>query len=461
MMEKEMKEVFEKISLSEQEKGKLWEQITEKHQEKKRKKHRLVPAAAVLVLFFMGMGIYAASSENVIQAVKVLFGGRQEQQRKEEVSAEKSIIQEIWEVSYYNGSAPKILLYTEKRLVFGNTAGLAVYDLEAGRAVFTLDLQKIGCSYIELGSSLETGCLPQGSQMVIFNEESGDVKDCYYILDLEDFSVKKQSFKSCGEERETKKRQLYKKWKQFEKEHYQDLGQIEVFRKEISTTKNMYSYFGYIRKEGGRTTASSLCLANFWNGKEQSFAVITKDLADGTGRKQSLELPQMPERKEELPEFIYTGKDPIEEAVFGYFKAEEEKEKGEVKILMPVLYGIKEKKSSVLVFLSMGYKTYYKSGMVLEENGGGRQAMRLTLKKRNGNYQVSECLKAIDGAGHIKSIEEFTKGYPKIRKRYFNGRFFEKELKKKKREMISMYAEQLDWKEAYIRNGKGKLEKIK
>ena len=89
--------------------------------------------------------------------------------------------------------------------------------------------------------------------------------------------------------------------------------------------------------------------------------------------------------------------------------------------------------------------------------------MRLTLKKRNGGYryQAAKCLEASDGSGYIKSVEEFTKGYKTIREKYFNSSLYEKKLKKKTQEMLKMYGKQLNWKEIYIRNDKGKLKKIK
>lgn len=453
-MQEELREMFEKMRPSERQREDLWEQINHKQQRGRKKRSRFLSAAVIgFLVLAAGIWIYAASPENIIQAMKALLGIEQKQEMEEMVIKEEAkaavneeIIKNVKNARKHDKMyAPRLVMCTDRLLLFANTAGMIVYDRKENKAIMTVDLQKMGCSYVEKGGYIVTGFLPKEDQLYIFNETGGKLEEVYYILDLSDVGIiEKKSFYEYEKNQRNKiKKRLYDEWKNFEKKHYQDAFNA-LQGEPVLKTGNVYNEFAFCWKNHDGRKISSL-----WIDKKDRYFMFTKDVKSGRSEKERLFLRVQDETEEMLPKFAYHGQNEILGAICDYFcedaqkKQEKEKElgiyDGEIYIPAPIIFRKIQKKKNVIVFLELAFGYYYKNGIILERTGGGMTGMRIKLRKTEQGYKVTECLSAADGSGNRKSIEDFTRGYPEITEKYFDYDMLMEKQAKMERKMYRIY----------------------
>lgn len=146
-----------------------------------------------------------------------------------------------------------------------------------------------------------------------------------------------------------------------------------------------------------------------------------------------------------LPEFVYSGNDPVMETLCAYMKEIQEDDMRNtdiedcVYIPAPVIFGTAEDGDDLLVFCNMWGYIYYRNGNMLVFESGREAAARLRLcpdEKKAGGYKVTEDLRTGEGEEYAEGIQKFCEGYPGMAKRYSSEKYDHKDVAL---EMVSSY----------------------
>lgn len=464
-MNKEMKNIFDNLTPTENDKQKIWNKIEEKIEEGKIKEkanrqgtwkragRTASAAAAILVIFFMlGLCANAATNGKVTKVLQQMVG-KEEVQEKEK--AKKEVIEETLKITQKMAVyAPEIYACTERYLVFAHLRGMVIYDRKEAAITSVVDLQEIDCNNFDTQTRF-TRILLEGENLIIFNEENKQADAIYYECslagDTKEISLTKM--KRNGKD-------LYGSWKKYKKNHYVDtfdslpsyIDKIDgLSAYEYLNTDVMYSEnsFGWEMEDGSKKQSTLLVEYNqkYSNQNEDAtYALLTLDKEGKEYQKETLKIELTLEEAEEeyLPRFQYTGEDERMAAIceMMYKKFDDSGDKGEnlpsVFIPHPVILGTVEEDGEEIVFIELNYDYFIKTGNVLEDYGGARLSARLIMTRTEEGYKVKKCEVAGDGAKNMEDINRFTKNYPEMKDAYYNY----EEPPVILQEMLQMYREE-------------------
>lgn len=456
----------------------------ENHNQKKteRKAGRKIPAiwkktvaAAVIAaaVITTGVGGNAATGGKMLRTIREMCGISQTE--KEITRQAKNIAKNQTEVY-----APEIYDINAKRVVFGTSRGLIIYDIAAEQITGTIDVQEIDCIYFNADQK-KTHVLVEDDQLVIFNTENGKPMGKYYRFDLSQTGKQPDETTLLGISASGKdSRQFAEYQKQVqkkEKSHYVDtfasMPDAYFLDKNAQKEHNiMYSENSYCWKDqAGKEYTSCLVAA----ADSDKYTLYTEQKDTKTIQKLALDLdilslPMLASRDVEkentkgdasensetftskasdgvmddtmLPQFIYSGKDQVMKAICDYMTdlaAEEYGLDNNTKVWIPGVteYGRKKTGSCLYVYGKFMNYSYKRNGKILEAVDGDTAAVRFVLKKASDGYQVIEMDQPKDGQEYAENLKELTADAPEMYEKYF-AEDKEKEEKQRK-ELIRMY----------------------
>lgn len=461
--------------------------------------------AAVLVLclaFFVCFGTVvadAASGGRVVASIREFFSIGLNEEKQKVAKETLTLPVEVY--------ASELVAVDGKFLVLANERGLLIYDRTYETMVSALDLQQIDCNYFH-AKTLITRIFLDDGKLYLFNEhvESTDneyfyneknvttaMPDFAYVYDISalyrsEYMNYNQELTSDGLIRFTyedplmltkvteKKalEEIFALWKRHE-DDFKDTFEEFQGADFLDEDNEKYDQLSYSRKaflwtdESGKKMLSCL-VAN----KDSIYQLYTK-LPDGSFVSEPLNLvvvvdhassdsvlentgrtdqsdgerrtPQTPEQKEPetLPEFVYSGDDPVMETLCAYLKEVEENEKfgslseDNVYIPAPLIFDTVEEGDDLVVFCNLWSYVFYRNGNMLVCESGGEAPARLRLvknEKKPGGYDVVEDIRGGEGSEYETEIKKFCKGYPGMEKKYFSEKYDHNDAQK---DMVSMY----------------------
>lgn len=448
------KQAFDRMNPSEEKKEELWETIV---MQKNIRKHHVqgilflkYVTAAVLLLFVItvtGLGINAATGGALASAVRQSpIGGWLGFADSEEIVDKASNIASEGMYSY----APEILYVDEEILLFGNLRGILVYDRKQDKVVGTIDTQAIDCIYFD-GGKIQTCVVKEAELVLVFNEKEGVQYGDLYQYSLSDSSGKESSVEKVPYKKGEFNR-LYALWKENQNQY------IDTFNR-FSPDNRMAFLFG--RSAGEDRYRSYSERSKQWTDEKGRKEISLLSIVGGAYRlytfspetdkwkKQDLKLEKKESSQKEaddLPEFVYTGKDPYIEPIISYFRKIDSDDPddpiSEKTVWIPefIIVDTIEKEDEVCIFGCFGSTIYIRTGALLEARGGaGSNPACVHLKRTPGGYKVIHVDRPRDGAYYSKDIRKFTKGHVGLYQKMINSISSDKEAKKARKKYLKMY----------------------
>lgn len=489
-----IRRAFEQLEPEEEQKQKMYRDIISGRQPCRKKTFRRGVAAALIAASVvvsgvgveaatgggvLGEGVFAATGQKTISAIRELCGWD---------AGSKEIADQVKTVQDVEVYAPEIFALDEKLLIFGGRGGILIYDREAGQVAATIDVQKIDSFHFNTGSQ-RTHVLRQGNALYIFNSENGKVYGNSYRYSLKNLAVKAVDAASedaegaavrelavqkvSSEKKQTQK--LYDSWAKTDQNEYEDT--FDIFEDFVQTDEQKAS-------DGVSTYSErSICWENsageemisfIWMDYEGQYHLYTKDRQTGGTTDEKILFANASEGQTEqpkdaeqpavsgetvddkepanedgnapadraLPPFRYSGDDPALKAISDYLTAEEaddDEQDGSICIPAPVIFKQVKKNGELLVFGNFYTYGYVKNGKLLEDTYGGEMPACFHLKKSGDEYTVARVDRTGDGAGYLKGIKEFTKGFPGLWRKYTN--LTNEQINQVRTEWIRMYVQ--------------------
>lgn len=143
---------------------------------------------------------------------------------------------------------------------------------------------------------------------------------------------------------------------------------------------------------------------------------------------------------EDMPEFFYSGTDPIARAACEKILADAVNifEPGQIEIANPLILLVDDSNpEDVKVFGNFNVDGYTAEGKTLMSQSGAREPAVLHLKKTDNGYTETSYVRAADGSDFDESIREFCKGYEGLADRFFDN--LEEEELNNRRKFVRMY----------------------
>ena len=429
----EYKKVFSLLELPMEEKDRIWNNIdrmiSDAGEEKKEQrncflnKHTFFFKAASVILL-LGCVFALANEITGSKLAKAIASFWNINSNSQDVISDNLDYHVTLDTCY----APEIIEYSDKRLVFGGTFGLVIYDRIRDCVTGTIDLQSIECNYFNT-DTLETRFIVKNDRLSIYNLKSKKVYGMCYEYDLsqcQDITNKTVLALEPTRIQEASQR-LEKQWKKCcvkaRKETFQ------TFNDSLSLFYGrMYSAYSRIYTDG-EGNRFAVCLVLGGTGKNELIAendsyqiiVYRKNMVSKEIQTEILNLDIFGSNVTsnsgvDLPKYKYHGDSQIEKAMVecfynnlslyeGYMYGGKEKlhdvEIGSCDVVIPsvdVVASRKEKKH-IKAIGSFCWQGYSLSGNTLYEShtGGGGIAV-IYLQVIDSQYQVEKVVHPRDGA---------------------------------------------------------------
>ncbi len=472
---------------------------------KRMKKQFSTAKAAALILsliIFTGFGTLAAdaaSGGKVLTAIREFFSIELTEEEKKLATETLALPVEIY--------ASELAAIDENFLVLANERGLLIYSREYEAIISAIDLQEIECNYFN-SQTLVTRIFQDSEKLYLFNDhvESTDNENFYgkqnitvsmpdfaYCIDLSAFyddvykDLNQESISEISVDftldisaqlsKITDRAQIeeiYGLWNA----HTTDFkNTFEEFRGAdfLDKDNRTYDESSYSRKSLLWSDSSGIkmlsCLVTdkdnnyklYTKLPNKSFMseplnlmLITEDASQASDSEKTNEIMQtkkereknpLPQYKEPklLPEFIYSGDDPVIETLCAYMKETEAdcfisaSTENSVYIPSPLILDTVEEGEDLIVFCNLWSFYFYRNGNMLVCESGKEAPARLKLhpnKEKTGGYEIVEDLRTGEGDEYAEGIKEFCEGYPGVEKKYSSDEYNHKDVEL---EMISMY----------------------
>ncbi|MBE5906126.1 MAG: hypothetical protein E7277_04920 [Lachnospiraceae bacterium] len=448
MKPEEIKLALQNIKPDDNTKEEILENIIKGKKKKKRSYRRwfsrmtVAAAASIVLIVVTTIGINGATKGAVVKAVCQMFGLSGQTKETKEV-----INQTTRDITRNMVFAPEILYLDDKMLIFAGDRGIMVYDRIEKEISHSIDFQKTDCLFWDTTTGeTHTHAFYDDGMLWVFNEKDGNKTGKFYSYLLDDnSSAKEYNDTSLWKE-------IYHKWKKIDR-NYKD-----TFTEFINDKKGF-------EEEDGEIMYSERCWC--WDSKKQgncmSFITVPSDEKGSPTEKrfvlntyniekeqmlsEDLVLPSDKKNSMALPEFEYTGDDPIIAAIVDSKVINSEAYwKSDSAVWIPgyLIYDKIEKDGSLYVFGRFWGFSYYLNGNTLMCESGGEQAARVELKKQSdGNYQIVDVKKAGDGAEYQEGIKRFCKGFRGVYEKFFEDiNNHDKRREECRKEFVKMYEEQ-------------------
>ncbi|MBE5864705.1 MAG: DUF4179 domain-containing protein [Lachnospiraceae bacterium] len=450
-----MKNSFDKLNPTEEQRVRLWEQISQEQPSKKNRWYmKATAAAAVFILCVAGVNLASggrvmaafevAAKEGVVAAIAELCG--LDKDSKEIVQQAVGIQKNGIEVY-----APEIYYLDKEMLLFGGLRGLMIYDFHQEAITATIDLQEIGCIYFN-SDTKETHVLKQGECIYVYNSENEKPMGEYYEFTPKDAQTLKLTAVAKNDEQALA--QLHAAWQTQRKKVKDtfDSMQDAYFLADGGKYGEMYSQNAYSWKDEQNQEFLSCLIVKgegeyylySANGDEvplhlEKVVAVTRQEAANDGNASDLNEPV----EEMLPEFVYSGEDEVVAAICEYLVKEEKNgyyipDADWVAIPQMQILGREEAEGELLVFGTFAISVYTRNGEILECASGGNMHGCVHLRKEDNVYQVTEVQWALDGGLFDDSLQEITANYPQYYEGLMSG-YGEGEREQLLLEMLRMY----------------------
>ena len=438
--EEMIRKAFSELSPTDAQREKIWKMIETAEKKKTVRRFRLwrtLPAAVAgaALIFGTAFSIDAATGGNVRKTVLEIIGIDQGMQ-----SVAGKIASET--TAHNTVYAPEIQYIDTRYLVFGTQRGMLLYDRKKQQQIGSIDLQSIGAIYLSADTK-KTKILVRRSkkEIIVFNEENGTAYGDYFIYSFTYRDDQELLLKEQGSDPDRLKR--YASLKQEQEEDY--LDSFSYFNK-IGIGKEALHPNDWL--EYGDYSEHALC----WNAgksvsyllsvREGEYILGTYDKASGESSFEDIHITLSDKDSasaKTVPEFIYTGDDPVMAALCAYFQ---ESTPGEIWIPSFIIYKQEKKGDEILVYGNFWSDGYLLNGYVLESPSGGERPARVHLKKTDDGYTVSSIDETGDGSEYAKGIKAFTKGHPGLYRKFFNWDKNEVLREASRKEFLQMYVRQ-------------------
>ena len=424
--------------------NKIWENINSKENQKKHWfPFRVQIQAAVLVLICFAL-IFAVFGNGItkIRSIHSLMGFW-------DVDAENDIIRNIvQETEVY---APILWECSEKTLIFATARGAVVYDRHEKQIIAVIDLQNIGCHYMNT-NTLATRAYIENNQLWIFNEKDGIANGSCYIYTIPGYSGEIQNLKPehiCDADSGH-----IEKWQQYYSGHYRsayeavkEYGLTLPFGEYGQNSKDIFLW-----TDASKKSLQSLLIIK---PQDRECLLYTYDSAADVEYKEQMNISLTEDEIQQLslsnylPEYVYTGQSAIFAAICEYLYNEERQSvlnwenkyynRPMVWIPAPVIFDIVEEDGEIKVFGNFYSFIYYKSGNTLECESGGEKPACIHIEENDEGYKVIDMEIAGDGNQYTKDIKKFCKGHPFIRLKYLNYNKVRNRVEEMRKELIKGY----------------------
>lgn len=448
------------FQLSDSKKQQIWQNIHQyRSQNQSQSRKRFSAAKRVLgtaaigvgVLFIGVIGVNNASGGRVVESIRQAGGDKVIDTIREFCGIEPESVEIIQnmtpEAQVY---APPLLDCNDTRVIFASSRGMVIYDRIQHKAAATIDLQEIGCNYFTT-DTLVTKVLIEGDEISIFNTKDQKAQgNCYRykvpkeeVNGQDDLSKQTDIAIAAGE---TQKQivwnlkpieiteaedALLQEWEQKMGRRYEDTFALVDADTMAGWEESKEGSVKYSKDAVCWTAADKKAYVSCLLLKGEAYELYSWNPDTGNAVSEPLpmavseEVSRQNQDANHLPQYSYTGDDPIMKAICDYLAAEEKDYAWEalakhVMIPAPVIFETIKENGEVKVFGNFWRFWYYKNGNTLEEDGGGEAPACIHLKEENGVYKVTKMEKTGDGAYYVKGIQEFCEGYPDIYEKFFD-----------------------------------------
>lgn len=419
MKKDELKQAFGGLEPTEELTKEVWTRV-EKNMEtvKKRKVSKIVKAAAV-VLIAAGLlgGINGLSENKLVEALVSFWHVDKESQ---------SILKDMtdYHVMVDTVYAPKLLEYTDQRIIFAGNFGVVVYNRQKQQVAATINLAKIHSNYFN-AETLSTQFIVDGNKLYVYNCKKGKTYGNYYCYDLtaggkeentQVVSLEPVEIKEASQSMETKR-------KETQKGKYEETWQQFKNPSQTFDTK-MYSEESLQVEEKGKKKDVCLVLDRKVGASEYKVFVFKQDHQTGKIEKEKLavEASTAGREKKNYPRYKVDNEKSIEAAIVkcfyenpsmyeGYvYKGKEQYSQVEERrcdVAIPVIKITGEKKQGKKVKVMGAFYWYglVVSGKTLYESDGDGSVAVINLKKTKNGYQVESVVRPRDGAYRLMDLE--------------------------------------------------------
>ena len=442
MDEKRIKEAFERLNPTQEQKDRLRLLISEQQRTTPRRENRRfrnlgAVAAAVVVVVACGVGINAMSGGAVAKTLRQVFSisqGRQDVAGQAEGIKDRGI--EVY--------APEIISVDKEQLIFATKRGVLLVDRRDNHLINAIDLQKTGNIYLNSDAGgMQTHILKQDGDLVIFNSDETIEGPCWrYALSDAD----KKDWEPVRDDDKKDAESFYQAWKKADANYADTFDQYEktgLGSDRIDPNDDIMYSERCVQWTDGKGNAKSSYLLVDTSGK---YTLVTHDMKSGKVQEEALnlnisEVMQADTTEVSLPEFAYSGKDPALNALISYMRDENRKYFEENEVWIPSILVLRriENENEVLLFGFFNEDTYKQNGKILEAASGARTPGYAKIAKKKDGYEVTKLEYVGDGDDYATDIARFTEGYPGLYEQYFEER--SKAEQESRLESLKMYVE--------------------
>lgn len=410
MSDKQIYNIFDKLNPSERQREETWRRINARKPKKSVRKALLIAAVITAAIIASSFGINALSGGKFFEPLKTLFHG-------DEVLGQAANIADVDPIY-----APDINYIDDETIVFTTTRGVVFYDRKADKPYKTVDLQKIGCVYIEFGTEFEepdfkTHVFCDGKNVVVFNTQKGVIgREPYGNAYRYNLGKGKLVAETIYDDNAI--RGYYRKWQAFRKNYVDtfDAFYDYLIEARYNDGDGMYSFESIRWTDSKRNEQTSFLTVDDTDYRLRSFARGAKKPESKLLYIISDKDKKAYKKASRLPKFKYTGKDTALAAIIKYEQktALEELTKKEVWIPAYNVCGRIEQNGELLVFGNFWEFTYVRNGNTLQGISGSENSRCYHLKKSGSGYKVASVDIPREGSLLYEDIIKMTKKYPAV-----------------------------------------------
>lgn len=338
------------------------------------------------------------------------------------------------------------------KIVIADSVGVLIYDRKEQKIKYAVNLMGTRCQYFDSYSIRTQVKMSQnGKDLIVYNQrndtENFVIEGPVYHYKLEEESSKKEPVLLKYSETIKEKDELFQKIQKENKncqkdtfDQFHDKKQMKTFWKKERDGMASYSEHAFVWKDSqGKENLS------FFAKQDKTYYLYTKQKKDGKiiSEKVNWQIPDETKIENQLPEYLYHGKDQRIKAVYEKIKElhtdEETREQGGVCIPVPKIYKIEEKQDDVKVYGSFWYENWTRHGNILVQTGeAGDEPGVMHLKKEEGKYIVTKIETSEDGSEMAPSIRKICKGHPLIAEKMIKEDFPESIKKKNVKKYVEL-----------------------
>lgn len=313
----------------------------------------------------------------------------------------------------------------EDELIFAGAQGAIIYDRKNSKISATIDLQGIGCHYINCENWV-TKAYTENGKLYIFNEKNNSATGSCYVFQLGAYDttgircLQPESITDADKKNS-------EKWSELCEPHLEETfhfltnssaDQFLMNQDYISYTKNLLGW----TDSNNQTKKSFLIQEINTTATENVFDQVylelyTKTTGVSECLRERLNITVSEKALEQyykmsaLPEYVYTGEDETVRLISDYLLHENntfQTDTEEGNVYIPNIFICKDVKKDGIrkVYTVLQQYDYYRTGNILCSDSGGISIVCFHLKEENGVWHVDNMIESLDGAFLRESVVE-------------------------------------------------------